>query len=117
MANIIRLLPELNPEEILFLTPLVEDMTDSQAKLFAEAYRIRRKDNVWLFLILSFIGIGGVHRFVLGQVGMGLIYLFTYNLCLIGFLIDIINQNSLVGKYNQTQAINTARVIKASIDD
>tara|TARA_Y100001970_G_C14073926_1_gene770949 strand:- start:104 stop:457 length:354 start_codon:yes stop_codon:yes gene_type:complete len=117
MANIIKLLPELNPEEILFLKPLVEDMTDSQAKLFAEAYRLRRKDNVWLFLIVSFLGIGGVHRFVLGQIGLGLIYLFTYNLCFIGFILDLINQNSLVNKYNQTQAINTARVIKATIDD
>ena len=65
MANIIRLLPELDADEIMFLTPLVEDMKESQLKLFAEAYRLRRKDNVWLFLVLSFIGIGGVHRFVL----------------------------------------------------
>ena len=117
MANILRLLPELDADEIMFLTPLVEDMKESQLKLFAEAYRLRRKDNVWLFLVLSFIGIGGVHRFVLGQIGMVLLYLFTWNLCLIGFLIDLINQNSLVGKYNRTQAINTARVIRATIDD
>jgi TM2 domain-containing membrane protein YozV len=35
-----------------------------------------------------FLGILGIHRFYLGHIGMGLLYLFTAGLCGIGWIID-----------------------------
>ena len=114
--RLVKSLPEIDADEILMLSPLVEDMSDQQASLFAQAYRSRRKENLWIFLVLSLIGIGGVHRFVLGQIGFGLLYLFTFNLCFIGLVIDIVLQKSLVQKYNSSEALKASRIIKATIE-
>ena len=49
-------------------------------------------DNRWLLtLLLSiFLGFLGVHRFVVGKVGTGILYLFTDGLFGVGWLVDII---------------------------
>lgn len=49
-------------------------------------------DNVdWpLAIVCFFLGALGVHQFMLGNTGKGLLYLFTGGLCGIGWLIDII---------------------------
>jgi hypothetical protein len=45
--------------------------------------------NFWVAVILWFLLGGlGIHRFYLGHIGMGLLYLFTAGLCGIGWLID-----------------------------
>ena len=43
----------------------------------------------------------GVQRFVLGQVGMGLLYLFTYGLCFIGTIMNLVNNKKLTNEGNQ----------------
>ena len=42
------------------------------------------------FLITLFLGWAGVHKFIEGKMGIGLLYLFTFGLFGIGWLIDII---------------------------
>lgn len=41
-----------------------------------------------MFLITLFLGYLGVHRFMRGQTGLGLLYLFTFGLFGIGWLVD-----------------------------
>ncbi|BAU13320.1 hypothetical protein LEP3755_38590 [Leptolyngbya sp. NIES-3755] len=43
----------------------------------------------YLLWCLCLIGISGVQRFYSGQIGLGLLYLFTFGLCGIGQLIDL----------------------------
>lgn len=44
-----------------------------------------------LALVLCiFLGILGVHRFYTRNVGLGILYLFTFGLCLIGVIVDIV---------------------------
>jgi len=43
-----------------------------------------------LFLCLLF-GIFGVHRFYVGKIGTGIIYLFTFGIGFIGVIIDLIS--------------------------
>ncbi|MDA0874349.1 MAG: TM2 domain-containing protein [Bacteroidetes bacterium] len=61
--------------------------------------------------LLAFIGIAGVNRFYLGQVGMGLAYLFTAGFCLIGTIVDIFNYRSLTTAFNEKQAIDVGMLI------
>ena len=49
----------------------------------------------------GFIGIGGIQRFLLGQIGMGILYLLTWGLCGIGTIIDLINYKKLTLERNQ----------------
>ena len=118
MSNLVKYMPEVEADELLNLNPIVNDMNDEQIKLFAEAFRIKRKttSNLWLFYIISFLGLGGAHRLYLGQVGMGIIYFLTYNFCLVGLVIDILASRSMVNTYNLSEANKVGRLIKATID-
>ncbi len=45
----------------------------------------------WIAFILCFMfGIFGLHRFYVGKIGSGLLYLFTGGFCGIGWIIDIL---------------------------
>lgn len=103
MAKVIDVLPELQGEEMLYIQGLIKDMDDEKARNFAQGYRARRKDPQLILLtaLLGFIVVAGVHRFILGQVGMGLLYLFTGGLCLIGTIVDLVNHQKLAFEFNQ----------------
>lgn len=52
----------------------------------------------WVALILCiFLGYLGAHKFYEGKIGMGILYLFTGGLFIVGVIIDII---ALLGKSN-----------------
>ncbi|WP_369294989.1 NINE protein [Acutalibacter sp.] len=50
----------------------------------------RPKDKIVALLLCIFLGTFGVHKFYEGKIGMGLLYLFTFGLFGIGWLVDII---------------------------
>lgn len=102
---------------MLFVAGLIRDMSDDQARNFAIAYRSQRRDptTVLLLTLLGFLGLAGVQRFYLQQIGMGLLYLFTIGFCLIGTIIDLVNHKSLAFKYNQEKAQTIAMTIRGSM--
>lgn len=52
----------------------------------------RKSKMVALILcIIGFFGLGGLHRMYVGKVGSGVLYLFTYGICGIGTVIDLIS--------------------------
>lgn len=117
MAKVIRYMPELDGEEQLYVAQLMKDMTEEQAEQFAHVYRQRRKDPTITLLtaLLGFFVIAGVHRFILGQIGMGLLYLFTGGLCLIGTIVDLFNYKNLTYRYNRKQADEVAFLIRGAL--
>ena len=115
MPNVMHCLPELEGQEMVFVQGLIKDLSDDQAQLFAGAYRARRKDPQLILLttLLGFAGLAGVQRFILGQIGMGLLYLFTVGFCLIGTIIDLVNSRRLALEYNASIAQQVLAMARA----
>jgi len=106
MADMIDYLPELEGDEAAYISKLMSSMDDEKAERFARVYRARRKEpQIVLFTALvGFFGVAGVHRFIIGQVGMGVLYLLTGGLCVIGTIVDLINYKNLAFEYNRSVA-------------
>ncbi len=51
----------------------------------------KRKTVALILCIIGFFGIGGLHRMYVGKVGSGILHFFTYGLCCIGTIIDLIS--------------------------
>jgi TM2 domain-containing membrane protein YozV len=64
--------------------------------------RSQRKDTGTLAALacLGFIGIAGIHRFMMGKIGTGLLWFFTGGICLIGTIIDLVNMRRMVAEHN-----------------
>ena len=97
MANVLQLLPELIGEEQAFINNIIKDMDDDAAQQFSNVYRVRRKDpqTILLLTLVGFLGIAGVQRFIVDQIGMGILYLLTGGICMIGTIVDLINYKSI----------------------
>lgn len=116
MQKVMEILPELEGDEMVFVQGLLKDMSEQQAQQFAVMYRSKRKDplTILLLTLLGFISIAGVQRFIVGQVGMGLLYLFTAGLCFIGTIIDLFSYKKIAFEYNQKQALQISVMIKST---
>ena len=52
------------------------------------------------YLLWFFLGVFGAHKFYLGQIGIGVVYLFAGGLFLIGWFIDLFTLSNQVDVYN-----------------
>lgn len=106
MARIIDVLPEVTGEEMIYLQNLIKDMDDETARRFATIYRTRRREPLLILVtaLVGFLGVSGIHRFIMGEIGMGILYLFTAGLCLIGTIVDLVNHQKLAFDYNRKVA-------------
>ena len=111
MLHITHYLPELDEPERSFLAQLTATMSEADVQQFAIAYRTRRKDPqaVLLMAVIGMFAVPGLHRFALGQVGIGFLYLFTGGLLLIGTSADIAQHKELALRYNKQVASRIAR--------
>lgn len=116
MASVLKLLPELQGQEMAYVQEIIKDMGDDEAQLFANIYRTRRRDPQLILIttILGFFIIAGIQRFLVNQIGMGLLYLFTGGLCLIGTIVDLVNYQNLAFDYNRKIADEVSLMSKNS---
>jgi len=114
MAKVIDVLPEVSGEEMLYVQSLLKDVDEDKARSFASIYRSRRKDPQMILItaLLGFVGFAGIHRFIIGQIGMGLLYLFTAGLCLIGTIVDLVNHQKLAFEHNQKMANEVLAMVR-----
>ena len=106
MTQLFQILPELDMQEMTYVQSIVKNFNEAQLMNFASIYRTRRRDPqiILLTALIGFVGIAGVHRFMLNQVGMGILYVFTGGLCFIGTIVDLINHRQLAFEYNMQVA-------------
>lgn len=104
----------MGPEEYSYIQQVMNGMDQRQAQHFVMIYSGKRKSpqDILLFTILGFLGIAGIQRFVVGQMGMGILYIVTAGLCFIGTIVDIINHRSIATEYNQKMAYESLQMIK-----
>lgn len=104
----------MSPEEYSYLQQVMTGMDQRQAQNFVMYYSGKRKSpqDILLFTILGFLGIAGIQRFVVGQMGMGILYILTAGLCFIGTIVDVINHKSIATDYNQKAAYESLQLIK-----
>lgn len=113
MTNYLMSLPDLQPEEMAGIKELTANMTDSQQQQFFMLYSGKRKrpQEILLMTCLGFVVVAGIQRFMVGQIGMGILYLFTGGLCLIGTIYDLVNYKKMATDYNLEQMYESARMI------
>jgi len=99
-------LPGIDMAELNYLRQLTANMTDEQRRSFSMIYNGRRRDpqTILLLTLVGFLGIAGVQRFYVNDIGMGILYFLTAGLCGIGTIIDLINHKKLALEYNLKQA-------------
>lgn len=106
--------PGITPEEMGFLQQGTAELNEEQKKYFYMVYSSKRKNpqDLLLFTLLGFVVVAGVQRFVIGQIGMGLLYLFTGGFCLIGTIVDLINNKTLANDFNRQMAYESYQMAK-----
>ena len=112
-SRLIMQITAVEADELAYLEALTRDLPDDKLQLFITVYNGKRKrtETILLCCLLGFIAFAGIQRFVLGQIGMGILYLFTGGLCLVGTIVDIINHKQLTFEYNQQMAIESMNMV------
>ncbi|MDB5001922.1 MAG: hypothetical protein JWQ34_147 [Mucilaginibacter sp.] len=104
----------ITPEELALLQQATAGLTDEQKKYFFMVYSGKRKSpqDMLIFCIIGLFLVPGLQRFITGQIGMGILYLFTVGLCFIGSIVDLINHKKLAYEYNQKMAFESFNLAK-----
>lgn len=63
----------------------------------------------YLLWFLSFFGVLGFHRFYLGKIGTGLLWLFTGGIFGFGAFIDLFTLGNQIAQYNTNEELKTLR--------
>lgn len=84
------------------LDEMKEQLSDDELLRFDMGLRDKKKDPTTMMLLaaIGFLGVAGIHRFVLGQVGMGILYLLTGGLCWIGTIVDMARMKQTIAAHN-----------------
>ena len=111
--NLVTLIPAVEPDELAYLQEFTKGLSEDKLKLFISIYNGKRKkaETILICCLLGFVCFAGIQRFVVGQ--MGILYLFTGGLCLIGTIVDVINHKELAYEFNQKMAMESMSMINA----
>ena len=91
---------------------MMQDLSDQQKMLFTSQYESVKKDRGTVLILSVLLGTVGVDRFMIGDVGMGMLKLFTFGLCGILWLIDIFTIRGKVDDLNRKNANEIFQGIK-----
>lgn len=111
-------LPGITPQEYAYLQTATNGLSESEMHTFLMIYSSKRKNptDMLLFTLLGFLPVpfpvAGVQRFMIGQIGMGILYLLTGGLCLIGTIVDAVNHKTLTFEYNQKMVFESMQLVR-----
>jgi hypothetical protein len=118
MSKVLRHLPEIEGDEQVEVARLLNEMSDEQAEHFARIYRSRRRDPTHILLLaaVGLAGVAGLQRMYMEEVAIGLVYLVTGGLCLVGTVYDVIKYKELALRYNRNVAVEVAQTVQQMYD-
>ena len=107
-------LPGITPQEYSYLQTATNGLTEQQLRTFLMIYSGKRKNpsDMLLFCIIGLFLLPGLQRFIIGQIGMGILYLFTIGLCFIGSIVDIVNHKELAFEHNQRMVFESLQMVR-----
>jgi TM2 domain-containing membrane protein YozV len=110
---ILKFLYAVTPEELITINSRTQGFSDDELSQFCMIYRSKRKDPqlILILCLLGLVGVAGVQRFVIGHIGMGILYFFTGGLCLVGTIIDAVNHKELAMEYNAKMITETLSML------
>jgi len=110
------LLKDVTSDEASFLQQMTSDLTENQQRYFFIIYAGKRKSaqDILLFTLIGFIGLAGVQRIMIGQIGLGILYMFTAGLCWIGTIVDLVNHKTLANEFNRKMAWESYKIASMS---
>lgn len=111
--TLMSLMYDTTPEELIQIDAYTKGYTSEQIHQFVTIYRTKRKDaqTILLCCLLGLVCVAGIHRFIMGQIGMGILYVLTGGLCLIGTIVDAINYKRLAMEFNQKMIEETVGML------
>lgn len=111
--TILKYLYDITPEELLTINSRIKDFNDNEVSQFCMIYRSKRKDPqlILILCLIGLVGVAGLQRFFVGQIGMGILYFFTAGLCFVGTIIDAINYKQLAQEYNAKMITETLSML------
>src|ERR1700759_3335541 len=106
-------LPGISPEELGYIQQALAQLTENQQKYFYMSYSTKRKSpqDMLIFCIVGFF-VPGLQRFIIGQIGMGILYLLTGGLCVVGSIVDLVNHRTLAMDYNEKMTFESFQLAK-----
>jgi len=110
----ILLMPNMDGTERIFLHNVLGELNEDEQITALQIYRAKRKDPqmILLLTLLGLIGAAGIHRFIIGQIGMGILYFFTAGICFIGTIMDLVNYRQIALESNKQSAAEAAATVK-----
>lgn len=107
-------LPGITPQEYSYLQTATNGLDEQQVRTFLMIYSGKRKNpsDMLLFCVIGLFLVPGLQRFIVNQIGMGILYLLTGGLCLIGSIVDIINHKSLAFEHNQRMVFESLQMVR-----
>lgn len=110
---VLRHLYDVTPEELMTINARTKGFNDDELSQFCMIYRSKRKDPqlILILCLLGLVGIAGLQRFIIGHVGMGVLYFFTAGLCFIGTIVDAVNHKELALEYNAKMITETLSML------
>ncbi|RZK43899.1 MAG: TM2 domain-containing protein [Pedobacter sp.] len=107
-------LPGITPQEYSYLQTATNGLNEQQLRTFLMIYSGKRKNpsDILIFCIIGLFLVPGLQRFIIGQIGMGILYLFTIGLCFIGSIVDIINHKELSFEHNQRMVFESLQMVR-----
>ena len=106
----------ITPEELAVIQQATAELSENQHKYFYMNYTSKRKSpqDMLIFCIVGLCVVPGLQRFIVGQIGMGFLYLVTWGLFLFGTISDIVRYQEIAFTYNQQLAKRIANNLMPS---